>query len=220
MSDTETWHDPDPGQRAGEVIPQRLCPHCATISQTAGEFCPHCGKAFSKRQRLSKRVRVAIVAALVVVLLGGVGAGVVLKLHHDEQVEAKHKAALVVARAKQLEKERTEAAEREAKTNSEREATEAKVSKEKERKVSEVELEKSVETYAKKLVSEGTLEDPILGVSCTPVSGGSSTELGSSSGTFSCIAITKYEAGGEESGTHFSATIDFAKGTYSYRLGN
>jgi hypothetical protein len=220
VSDTETWRGPNPGQREGEVIPERLCPHCATISQTAGEYCPHCGKAFAKRQRLSKHVRVAIVAVLVVVLLGGAGAGVALKIHHDEQVEAQHKAAVAAARSKQLEKEHTEAAELEAKANSAREATEAKASKEKERKVSEAELEKSVETYAKKLVSEGTLEEPILGVSCTPVSGGSSTELGPSSGTFSCIAITKYEAGGEESGTHFSATIDFAKGTYSYRLGD
>jgi predicted nucleic acid-binding Zn ribbon protein len=220
MSDTEPWHERDPGLREGEVIPERLCPHCATISQTAGEFCPHCGKAFAKRQRLSKRARVAILAVLVLVLLGGAGAGVAFKLHHDEQVEAQHKAALVVARAKRLEKERTEAAELEAKANSAREATEAKASKEKERKVSEAELEKGVEAYAKKLVSEGTLEEPILGASCTPVNGGSSTELGPTSGTFSCIAITKYEAGGEESGTHFSATIDFAKGTYSYRLGD
>jgi predicted nucleic acid-binding Zn ribbon protein len=220
VSDTETWHDTGPGQGEGEVVPERLCPHCATISQTAGEFCPHCGKAFAKRQRFSKRVRVVIVAVLVVVLLGGAGAGFAIKRHHDEQVEAQHKAALVVARAKQLEKERTEAAELEAKANSAREATEAKASKEKQRKVSEAELEKGVEAYAKKLVSEGTLEEPVLGASCTPVSGGSSTELGPSSGTFSCIAITKYEAGGEESGTHFSATIDFARGTYSYRLGD
>ena len=135
MSDTETWHDPDRGQGEGELIPERLCPHCATISQTAGEFCPHCGKGFSKRQRFSKHVRVAVVACIVVLLLGGAGAGVALKLHHDEQVEAQRQAALVVARAKRLEKERTEAAEREAKTNSEREATEAKVSQEKDPEV-------------------------------------------------------------------------------------
>jgi hypothetical protein len=220
VSDTETWHDPDPGLRDAEAAPERLCPHCATISQTAGEFCPHCGKAFAKRQRLSKRARVAIGAVLVVVLLGSAGGGVALKIRHDERVEAQHKAAVAAARSRQLEKEHTEAAEREAKANSEREATEARVNKEKERKVDEVELEKGVETYAKRLVSEGTLEESILGVSCTPVSGGSSTELGSSSGTFSCIAITKYESGGSISGPRFSGTIDFDKGTDSYRLGD
>ena len=220
MSDTETWHDLDSGQKDTEMAPERLCPHCATISQTAGEFCPHCGKAFAKHQRLSKRARVAIVAVLVFVLLGGAGAGIVLKVRHDERVEAQHKAAVAAARSRHLDKEHAEAAEREAKANSKREATEARVSKEKERKVDEAELEKGVETYAKKLVSEGTLEEPILGVSCTPVSGGSSTELGPSSGTFSCIAITKYESGGSISGPRFSGTIDFAKGTDSYRLGD
>lgn len=220
MPDTETRIDADPGHADEVVAPERLCPHCATISRTAGEFCPHCGKPFTKRQRLSKRGRIIIGVFVAILILAGAAAGVAIKVHHDERIEAQHRAAAAASLARHRAHERAEDAEREIKANREREATEARVHEVKERTVLEGELEKAVETYAKKLASEGTLEEPILGVSCTPVSGASSTELGPSSGTFSCIAITKYESGGSESGDRFSATIDFASGTYTYRLGS
>jgi len=38
-----------------ESTPTRVCPHCATVSETGGEFCPHCGKPFAKGPRLSRR---------------------------------------------------------------------------------------------------------------------------------------------------------------------
>jgi hypothetical protein len=220
VPDIETSSDAEAGHTVGGLAPERLCPHCATISQTSGEFCPHCGKPFAKRQRLSMRGRIIAGVLAAVVILGGAGAGIAIKVHHDQQVEAQHKAAAAAALTRQHEREHVEAAQREAVANKEREATEGRVREVKERKVLEGELEKAVETYAKKLVSEGILEETILGVNCSPVSGGSSTELESTSGTFGCIAITKYESNGTESGTRFSATIDFSTNTYTYRLGS
>jgi hypothetical protein len=189
-----------------------VCPHCATVSHTAGQFCPQCGKPFAKKPRLSKGARVALIVGVLVLLLGGAGAAIAIQHNQDEENKKKHLAALAVARAQ---KERSEQAHREAEDEqkAKREAEESA------RRTEEKELEQGVEKYAKKLVSEETLSEPILGVSCSPVSGGSSADLASSSGTYSCIAITKRESGGGSSGYRFSGTIDFAKGSFTYRLG-
>jgi hypothetical protein len=216
VSDTKSTPEPpeptnDPGEHDG--VPTRVCPHCATISQTDGDFCPQCGKAFAKRPRLSKRARVAIIAGVAVLLVGGAGIGIALKVHNDEQVEGQHKAALAAANARQR-------AEKERAAASERAKTEGKEHEETERKSAESELEKAVEKDAKKLVSEGTLQEPILGASCSPVSGGSSTELNSTTGIYSCLAVTKREAGGESSGYAFTGNINFATGSFTYHLGH
>jgi hypothetical protein len=194
-----------------DEVPTRVCPHCATVSHTAGEYCPQCGKSYSKRGRPSKRARIAIIAGLVIVLLGGAGAAIAINNHQDEENRKKHQAAVTAAR---VQKERTEQAHREA----EDEQKTKRESEERERRAVEKELEKAVEADAKKLVNEGTLTETILGASCSPTSGGSSTELNSSTGTYSCTAITKRE-GGESSGYRFTGNIDFAKGSFSYHLG-
>jgi hypothetical protein len=201
--------DADSG-REGE--PTRVCPHCATVSHTAGDYCPQCGKSLIKKSRLSKRVRVGLGVGVLVLLLGGAGAAVAIKHREDEETKKKHAAALVAARHRQ---EQAETAKREA----EDEQRTKRESEEAERRSNEKELERGVEQDAKKLVSEETLSEPILGASCSPVSGGSSTELRSSTGTYDCIAITKRESGGGVSGYRFSATIDFAHGSFTYHLG-
>jgi hypothetical protein len=197
--------------------PTRLCPHCATVSRTAGEYCPQCGKSYLKKGRLSKRSRIAVLIGLLILVLGGAGAAIAIKDHQNEESRRKHAAAVAAAAlAARAKRERHEEAQREA-------ADEKRVqreSAEKERGSEEKELEKAVETDAKKLVSDETLSKPILGASCTSVSGGSSVELHSPTGSYDCIAITKRESGGEVSGYRFSGTIDFANGRFSYHLGS
>jgi uncharacterized protein HemX len=194
-----------PEQSAPDVAtPSRVCPHCATLSTSSGEFCPQCGRPFVKRRRLSRRG--GIYTAIVVLVLAGAGAGIVLKLNHDQQVEKQRKEAAAAQHASQVAAERATA---ETKEQAERST----------RKLLEAELEKEVAQDAKKRVAEGTLEGPILGSSCTPVSGGSSEDLSSTAGTYSCMAITKREADGTASGYRFSANIDFSTGRYSWHLG-
>jgi hypothetical protein len=213
MSDEEEGpQGPDDTGPHTVEAPTRVCPHCATLSQTAGDYCPQCGKPFAKQPRFSKRARIAIIAAVLVLIAGGAGAAIAIKHHEDEETKKKHLAALAHVRA---EKKRSEEARREA----EDEQKAKRDSEEAERRSVEKELEHAVEKYAKKLVSEETLSEPILGASCSPVSGGSSVELSSSAGTYSCMAITKREAGGERSGYRFEGTIDFSKGSFTYRLG-
>ena len=213
MSDTP--RESERGEDAasnGQGEPTRVCPHCATVSRTAGDFCPQCGKSYTKSARLSKRSRIALIAGLVIVLLGGAGAAIAIKNHQDEENKKKHEAALVAARVK---KERAEEAQHE----SEDEQKQKRESEERERRSEEKELEKAVETDAKKLVAEETLSEPVLGASCSPASGGSSSELNSSTGSYSCIAITRRESGGQASGYRFSGNIDFAKGSFTYHMG-
>ena len=200
---------PEHEANAEDEVPTRVCPHCATVSHTAGEYCPQCGKPYSKKARLSKRARIALIAGLVIVLLGGAGAAIAIKNHQDEETRKKHEAAL------RVERERTEQAHREA----EDEQRAKRESEERERRSDEKELEKAVEADAKKLVNEGTLSETILGASCSPVSGGSSTELNQPTGSYNCIAITKRESGGESSGYRFTGNIDFSHGSFTYHLG-
>src|SRR4051794_23594933 len=76
--------DPDP-------VLVRVCPKCSVQSQTAGEYCPHCGAPFvSRARRLSKKLVLAVVAVLV---LGGAATGVTLKVRHDHATHAKAVAA-------------------------------------------------------------------------------------------------------------------------------
>lgn len=213
MSDTspESGASEDPAADEPDT-PTRVCPSCSTIVQTAGNYCPQCGHSYTKEPRLSKRFRIVLVAGLLIVLLGGAGAAIAIKNHQDEESKKKHEAALVAARVK---RERAEEAQRE----SEDEQKQKREAEERERRAEEKELEKAVETDAKKLVTEETLSEPILGASCSPASGGSSSELNSSTGSYNCIAITKHESGSETSGYRFSGTIDFAKGSFTYHLG-
>jgi hypothetical protein len=211
--DPDEYETSDELEDDGHDVPTRVCPHCATVSHTAGEYCPHCGKSYAKRGRLSKRSRIALVAGIVILLLGGAGAAIAIKHHQDEESKKKHDAALVAERKHQ---ERTEEAKREA----EDEQKVKRESEERERRSAERELEKAVEADAKKLVSDETLTETIIGASCNPASGGSSTELSSTTGSYDCIAITKRESGGENSGYRFTGNINFADGSFTYHLGS
>lgn len=51
---------------------QQLCPACGRSESTAARDCPHCGASYVVVQpKLSKRARLAIVGALVLVLAAG-----------------------------------------------------------------------------------------------------------------------------------------------------
>ncbi len=49
--------------------PQRVCPHCATVSFTAGPRCPACGRGFRRHTLLGVAALLLVTSAIV---LGGV----------------------------------------------------------------------------------------------------------------------------------------------------
>jgi hypothetical protein len=197
---TDTGQGPNDGTEF-----TRVCSHCSTASKTDGGFCPNCGHPYVKRQRLSRRVRIVIAVVALSVFAAAGATAVILKTNHDKSVAQHHQQAFEHARVV-ADEEKVQA---ELKEHSE----------EASRKELESELEKAIERDANKRVSEGTLEGPILGANCTPSSGGNAHDLSSTSGTYSCMAITKREGNGESSGYRFTATVDFAKSEYSWHLG-
>ena len=153
-----------PSGGAGQVglAPARLCPHCAAPSQTAGEFCPYCGRRFSGggRSGFSTRVKWALAGLAVLLVLGGAGVAVAIKLHHDDQVAAQHQRAAAAATA------RAQAARRAAQA--------AEVSS---RQSLETGLQDAITKDATQKANQGLLfSGAPTSTVCTPVSGGSSQD--------------------------------------------
>ena len=76
-----------------EQMPVKVCPRCSVQSQTTGNFCPQCAAPYSgpqPRRKISKRIVVGVVAALVV---AGSATGLALKVSHDNQVTTQRVAA-------------------------------------------------------------------------------------------------------------------------------
>jgi hypothetical protein len=76
--------------------PTRVCPHCAALSQSAGDFCPECGHSFAEGRRvsgISRRAKFAMLGVVLLLVLGGAGAAIAIKVHHDNQVSARQRSA-------------------------------------------------------------------------------------------------------------------------------
>lgn len=126
--------------------------------------------------------------------MAGIGAGVIVKHNHDQAVTRQRAAARVEQRER-----RSEMAE------------EARL-----RRADELKLERTIASDARELAEIGKLDGPILGATCSPMSGGSAANLSSSTGSFNCIAIRK-RRGRTIEGARFFGTIDFRSGNYTFR---
>ena len=88
--------------RSGRAGPGAAVPALRGAVETAGEFCPYCGRRFSGggRSGFSTRVEWALAGLAVLLVLGGAGVAVAIKLHHDDQVAAQHQRAAAAATAR------------------------------------------------------------------------------------------------------------------------
>lgn len=204
------------------TTPTRVCPSCASLSQTSGEFCPHCSARFSRKRReprLSRKAKLITLVVMSLLLVGSVGAATTLKIRHDRAVQAKHEAQVERAAAKKAAQEAARKAAREAEIAAiaaQQAEDEAEIAV---RHSSEAEMEKSITKWARGLVSEGTLDEPILRSSCTPIGGGSEN-LTEVTVKYECLAITTDNDDGTSSGYRVHATMDFTSGEYQWGLGN
>jgi len=164
------------------------------------------------RRKISKRIAIGVVAALVVI---GSVTGLALKVSHDNQVTAQRVAA---AQAQKLATDAAKAkADADATTAAAKQAADDQTRADRKAQVSE--LEASILKDAKERVKSQTLTGPILSASCTPLGGGSADDLTALTGTFECIAVNKTNADGTSSGYRFSATINWNK-DYTWHLGS
>lgn len=179
----------------------RVCRKCSTQSENSGDFCPNCGKSYT-RKSLSKRTKIITGVATAVVVFGGGGtATVVAVVNHNHHVKAAKAAAAQEAAAQEAQ---------DASDEQERADREATVK----------EMEETITKDAQKEVSKGLLTGPIKYTSCDPLGGGSTDDLTAITTTFTCIAVNKENDDGTVSGYSYSATMNWTEGTYSWQLGS
>jgi hypothetical protein len=204
-----------------QTVPTKVCAKCSVQTNTTGEFCPHCGNSYmKKKRRLSPRI-VAIVAATVVLLVVA-GGGVALKVRHDQDQEAEAAAAERSAEAAE-EKQAEEDAAAEAAEKKRLAREEAAVAEKAERAVRASiikQMQFSITKDAKERVADGELEGPIFYTSCDPLGGGSVDDLTALTTTFDCLAVNEKLDGGQVRGWVFSSTVNWNKGSWSWRLGS
>ncbi|MDI9896011.1 DUF2510 domain-containing protein [Rhodococcus sp. IEGM 1381] len=154
-----------------------------------------------------------IAAAVLLVLAIG---GTTLKIANDSRVESELQAS---QQAAQL------AAEEAAKVEAERVATvaaekDAADSAERVRRLLAVSgIESSVQTMAQGHADKGTINGPIISVTCSPVGGGSTDDLTASTTVFECFAANKDNGDGTMSGYKYNSTMNWDTGRYTYGFG-
>jgi hypothetical protein len=81
------------------------------------------------------------------------------------------------------------------------------------------EIESSVMTMAKKHVSDGLIDGPVLSASCVPVDGGSTDDLTEKTTVFECFVAEKDNGDGTMTGIKYHATQNWTTGRYTYGFG-
>lgn len=216
MSDDLGSNGPDEKDEA----PLRVCPHCSAQSQTFSDTCPHCGGSFlrSRRKRAQRRLgawsKRRKVAALVLIaaLIGiGVAVGVIVKVNHDNAVAQRHQEEQEQQELAQREKAHEEKlAEEQLESEEELERIEAQFGRENVR-----ELEEAITEDANGEAEEG-ISEYVSETTCEAEGGRVDTTL--TAQNFNCLAVTS-EGGGVQEGYRYSGTINYVKGTLSWRLG-
>jgi hypothetical protein len=160
---------------------------------------------------LSKRRKIVIGGVIVGLLVGGVAAGAIAKVNHDNRIAQEQKEEQEARELVQQEKAKEKRlAEEEMEAEEELERIEAKYGRE-----SIGELEAAITDDANGEAEEG-ISEYVTETSCEAEGGRADTTLAAQN--FSCLAVTS-EEGGLQEGYRYTATINYRKGSFSWRLG-
>lgn len=198
-----------------ERVLTRVCRRCSVQSDAAGNFCPNCGRSYT-RVGLSKRTKLVAGAVIVAVLLGVGVTAAVAKVHHDQADTAAQAAA--DAKAANLAREKAKAKAAAARKKAAKRADDN--AERRDRHAAVKQMQQSITKDAGKNVASGLLDGPILYTTCDPLGGGSTDDLTALTTTFSCLAVNKKNGDGTVSGYSFHATENWTAGTYSWGLGS
>ena len=212
--------------------PTKVCPHCSVQTETSGDFCPSCGKGYANRRRGISRKAIALTLGLLLMVCL-IATGVALKIRHDRD-QTREAVALADRRAEEAAALADREAEEAAALEVQEAADAADAAKEarQEAKAAAARAERRVRTElvkqmqdsitkdAKERVADGDLEGPIFYTSCDPLGGGSVDDLTALTTTFECIAVNERLDGGQFRGWVFSATANWDKGSWTWRLGS
>lgn len=185
-----------------------LPPPPAAAAWSAGVIDP---AAALKRRRI---VRGALIAGVVVLVVGLIGGGLAWKSAHDSHVAAvaarvAAEKAAAQSRAQQQREEAAAAAAKASQEDAERASRHASVT----------DIEASVKKMAQKHAAEGTIQGPILSVTCSPVAGGSTDDLTQQTTVFKCFVADKDNGDGTMAGYNYNATMNWSTGSYTYGFG-
>jgi uncharacterized membrane protein YdbT with pleckstrin-like domain len=160
---------------------------------------------------LSKRNKIVVGGVVLGLLVGGIVAGAIVKVNHDNQVaQQQEEEEKERERAQEEKAEEEELADEELETEEELERIEAEYGRE-----SVEELEGAITDDANGEAEEG-ISDYVSETVCEAEGGTVDTSLVAQN--FSCLAVTS-EEGEFQEGYRYSATINYAKGTFTWRLG-
>ncbi len=79
-------------------------------------------------------------------------------------------------------------------------------------------LERTITKDARKDVSKGFLDGPILETNCTATGGGSTDDLTALTGTFECLAVTEEEPDGIQRGHGYNGTVEWNTGNVTWEI--
>lgn len=160
-------------------------------------------------------MRIVVVAAIAIVVLGGGGTAVALKVSAD-RAEDRRKAEA----AQKAEEQRNAAAARERQQREREEADERYEREVRKYRTALVrELRKSITKDAKERVRDGYLEGPILSTSCEN-SDGKELDLDAENGAYECLAAVIKRDDGQVEGYRFSGRVDYEDGSHTWRVGS
>ncbi len=160
-----------------------------------------------------RRKQALIVGGAIVIILGLLAGGLVVKGASDRQVAAAKIAKIHTA-------ERAAAAEAKSAADAAAEAKRVKDDAERAARTAAVTgIEASVKTMAEKDVTDKFLVGPILSVKCSPIGSGSTNDLTQLTSVFECFAANKDNGDGTQSGYTFHANMNWSDGSYTYGLG-
>jgi hypothetical protein len=156
-----------------------------------------------------------LAAILALLLAGGATAGVVAKRDHDDMIAKRQQAKRDAAKARRDKAELDrQVADAEAESKRMRDEIERDLRSDVIRS-----LERSVAKDAKKDVSLGVIDGPIVKTQCDPTGSVDVEDLAVDTADYECIAANKTNADGTLSGYRFSASVNFADSSYTWHLG-
>ncbi|MDQ0742977.1 hypothetical protein QFZ62_000285 [Clavibacter sp. B3I6] len=188
---------------------QWLAPAAPPVEPAAAEAAP--AVAPTSRRPASNRTRWIAGSVAGVLLVGGIGAGVSVKLGQDAQRDREVAAQQAADAAEKVRSDAAAASEKAEKEADDRErATRA---------LSVDGIQESIKKMAEGHAADGLIDGPILDASCSPVGGGSTDDLTETTTVFECFVSSEDNGDGTMSGYNYHATMNWTSGSYTYGLG-
>jgi ribosomal protein L40E len=214
---------PDSGGEPATPVdtPTRVCRKCSANATTAAMHCPYCGASYLRGWKgKSRRAKVALLVLPLVIVLGGGGTATALKLQHDQQLEENRTRAAQAAEDAAERKREAEARRAEAAEDARQQQIALDRIERSERRLIEKSMRNAMRDDANEEIADGWLEGPMVThVRCDPVAGGSDS-LDEPTARYDCLAVNEVDYDdGTERGYSYEGTVNFNKGSYTWKLG-